>query len=129
MDQDNRVKRIDSKVGSYVGEKDKYAGTQYDSVSALNYMQARYQDPTRGQFLSEDPTFLALGNPPQLAQLSQKDQNQFLMDPAQLVKAENMLRSRSVACIVPARVERGYIAWAGQHSPGPLRLTPSSWRQ
>jgi RHS repeat-associated protein len=57
--------RVDKKVGSYVGEKNKYAGTQYDSVANLNYMQARYQDSAGGQFLSEDPVFL--GNPKQQA--------------------------------------------------------------
>jgi RHS repeat-associated protein len=33
--------------------------TQYDALSGLNYMVARYQDPQRGQFLSEDPVFIA----------------------------------------------------------------------
>jgi RHS repeat-associated protein len=55
--------RIDSKVGIYGGEKNKYAGTQYDGTSGLNYMQARYQDASRGQFLSEDP--VSLGDPRQ----------------------------------------------------------------
>jgi uncharacterized protein RhaS with RHS repeats len=50
--------RIDNEVGSYVGERNKYAQGQYDSVSALNYGQARYENPTQGQFLSEDPIFL-----------------------------------------------------------------------
>jgi RHS repeat-associated protein len=55
--------RIDNKVGGNVGEKNKYAGTQYDGVSGLNYAQARYQNPSAGQFLSEDPVFL--GDPRQ----------------------------------------------------------------
>jgi hypothetical protein len=29
---------------NYGGEKRKYAGTEYDSLSGLNYMQARYQN-------------------------------------------------------------------------------------
>jgi len=41
-------------------------------------------DPSRGQFLSQDPTFLALGSPNQLKQLSQQDQQTFLSDPQQL---------------------------------------------
>jgi RHS repeat-associated protein len=49
--------RLDNKVGSYIGEKNKYAQTQYDATANLNYAQARYQDPTRGQFISEDPVF------------------------------------------------------------------------
>jgi RHS repeat-associated protein len=55
--------RIDDKVGGNQGEKRKYIGQEYDSESGLNYLQARYQDPTRGQFLSEDPIFL--GDPRQ----------------------------------------------------------------
>jgi len=54
-----RSQRIDSNNGGYGGEKCKYDGTEYDSVSGLNYMMARYQSPTRGQFLSEDPTFIS----------------------------------------------------------------------
>ena len=49
--------RLDTKAGAYQGEKRKYAGTEYDAGSGLNYMQARYQSPTRGQFISEDPVF------------------------------------------------------------------------
>ncbi len=40
-----------------------YIGQLYDAASNLNYLNARYQDPSRGQFLSEDPVFL--GNPSQ----------------------------------------------------------------
>ena len=29
-------------------------------------MQARYQNPSRGQFVSEDPNLLAIGTPEQL---------------------------------------------------------------
>jgi RHS repeat-associated protein len=57
---------------------------QFSDQSGLLYLQARYQDPQRGQFLSQDPTFLALGNPSQLRQLSQQDQQTFLSDPQQM---------------------------------------------
>ena len=36
---------------------------QFSDDSGLSYLQARYMDPSRGQFLSEGPTFLAIGNP------------------------------------------------------------------
>jgi len=48
---------FDNKVAPYFGEKNKYAQTVRRDRE-LNYAQARYQDPTRGQFLSEDPIFL-----------------------------------------------------------------------
>lgn len=53
--------RIDAKTGAYTGEKRKYAGTEYDATSGLNYMQARYQNPTRGQFISQDPVARDIG--------------------------------------------------------------------
>src|SRR5262249_30355105 len=57
---------------------------QFSDDSGLSYLQARYMDPNRGQFLSEDPPFLMLGNPDQLKQASQQDQQTFLSDPQQL---------------------------------------------
>jgi hypothetical protein len=47
-------------------------------------MQARYQNSSRGQFISEDPSFLAIGNPSQVQQLAAQDQTAFLSDPQQL---------------------------------------------
>ncbi len=64
-------------------EKHKYIG-QFTDNSGLSYLNARYYDSSRGQFLSEDPTFLALGNPAQLQRSSQQDQDTFLGDPQQL---------------------------------------------
>jgi RHS repeat-associated protein len=75
--------RIDTKT-NYGGVRNKYAGTVYDPLSGLNYMQARYQNSSRGQFISEDPSFLAVGNPNQLKQLTSQDQSLFLADPQQL---------------------------------------------
>lgn len=42
--------------------KRKYTGHEYDVATGLNYMQARYQDPTRGQFLSQDSMFWGNSN-------------------------------------------------------------------
>lgn len=56
---------------------------QFESENLL-YLQARYMDPARGQFMSQDPTFLALGNPNELRRLTQQEQMQFLADPQQL---------------------------------------------
>ena len=41
--------RINNQVGG-ADVKNKYAGTEFDASSGLNYMKARYQDPARGQF-------------------------------------------------------------------------------
>src|SRR5262249_40033799 len=53
--------RIDNTFGSYPGQQRKYIGQQYDSGTALSYLNARYYNGSQGQFLSEDPVFL--GNP------------------------------------------------------------------
>ena len=52
--------RIDAKT-NYGGVRNKYAGTVYDALSGLNYMQARYYDSARGQFVNEDPVFWEVG--------------------------------------------------------------------
>ncbi|MCK9351296.1 MAG: SpvB/TcaC N-terminal domain-containing protein [Candidatus Paceibacterota bacterium] len=52
--------RVDDKVGSYA-EKRKYTGTENDSLSGLNYMQARYYEGARGRFISQDPVFWEIG--------------------------------------------------------------------
>ena len=53
--------RINNTTGGYDSQR-KWIG-QYSDSSGLNYLNARYEDPTRGQFLSEDPSFLAVGTP------------------------------------------------------------------
>ena len=58
--------RIDS--GTDVSQR-QYIGQYFDEESELSYLQARYMDPAKGQFLSQDPMFLgdpraqALRNP------------------------------------------------------------------
>jgi RHS repeat-associated protein len=73
--------RINS--GSSVSDR-QYIGERYDANTDLNYLNARYYQSTRGQFLSQDPTFLAVGNPDKIQQLTKQDQQQFLTDPQQL---------------------------------------------
>jgi RHS repeat-associated protein len=61
--------RIDNTAGSYSGESRKYIGQMYDAATQLSYLNARYYNGTRGQFISEDAVFLALGNLHQTQQL------------------------------------------------------------
>lgn len=74
--------RLDQKSG--LTEQRKYIGQEYDPTSGLSYLNARYYDGTRGQFLSEDPLHLALGNTEQVKQLTGQDQQMYLADPQQL---------------------------------------------
>jgi RHS repeat-associated protein len=75
--------RIDNTTSSYVAVPRKYIGQQYDAATQLNYLNARYQNPAQGQFISEDPMFIALGSPGQLQQLGQ-DQSSLLADPQRI---------------------------------------------
>jgi RHS repeat-associated protein len=50
--------RFDNKVGSYQGEKRKFANSEQDSLSGHNYMQQRFEDPLQGRFISQDPMFV-----------------------------------------------------------------------
>jgi RHS repeat-associated protein len=56
---------------------------QFSDASGLSYLNARYYNGTQGQFTTEDPTFLALGNQGQLQQYD-RQQSQILTDPQQL---------------------------------------------
>jgi len=70
-------------VATSTNEKRQFIG-QFTDDSTLSYLQARYYDNSRGQFLSEDPVFLLMGSPSQVQQLTQKGQNAFLGNPQSL---------------------------------------------
>jgi RHS repeat-associated protein len=71
-------------VSTSTNEKRKYIGQFYDAESSLSYLNARYYDGNRGQFLSVDPSFLAIGDPNKLKQVTGQDQRTFLFDPQQM---------------------------------------------
>jgi len=47
-------------TGSF-SEQRTFIGEEHDPESNLNYLNARYYDSTRGQFMSQDPVFIHLG--------------------------------------------------------------------
>jgi RHS repeat-associated protein len=53
-----------------------YIGQFYDSASSLSYLNARYYDASRGQFITQDPVFWEIAITP--------DGQQALLDPQQL---------------------------------------------
>src|SRR5262249_17421858 len=67
-------------VGTSTNEKRRFIG-QFTDDSALGYLQARYYEASRGQFLSQDPSFLAVGDPIKVRQVTGIDQRTFLGDP------------------------------------------------
>lgn len=67
-----------------------YWAPNYGSIAVLNrsyagvghaLLNARYYRSDQGQFMSEDPVFLEIGNPNEIRQLTQQKQAQLLMDP------------------------------------------------
>jgi RHS repeat-associated protein len=81
-------------VSTSTNEMRRYIG-QFTDTSGLLYLQARYMDPTRGQFLSQDPRFLSVGNPDQVKQVTGRDQQTFLADP-QLASSYNYGRDNPI---------------------------------
>jgi RHS repeat-associated protein len=61
-------------------EQRKFAGTEWDSSTSLNYMEARYYSGGKGRFLSEDPVFLAVGSP-ELKQKTGLELQKYLENP------------------------------------------------
>jgi RHS repeat-associated protein len=71
--------RVSSSTGG-VDAKRKYIGQYLDDATNLDYLNARFYEPARGQFLSQDPVFLAIGTA-RLQELVQTDLRQFLSNP------------------------------------------------
>ena len=67
-------------VATSTNEKRKYID-QFSDDSGLSYLNARYYNPSQGQFTSEEPIFLSIGDPSQVKQLSKQDQQSYLSDP------------------------------------------------
>jgi RHS repeat-associated protein len=54
--------RVEEQYGG-MNQKNQFIGQEYDEESQLSYLNARYYDGARGQFLSQDPSFLDIGGP------------------------------------------------------------------
>jgi RHS repeat-associated protein len=74
--------RISASVGGADSTR-KYID-QFADNSGLDYFNARYYSSDRGQFTTEEPIFLALGDAGQVSQLSLRSQQTYLTDPQQL---------------------------------------------
>jgi len=103
--------RLDTNVGGIV-EGRKYIG-QFSDNSGLSYLNARYYSGTQGQFLSEDPTFLAIGDPDNLKKITGKNQQAFLADP-QLANSYSYGRDNPITQKDPSgNIEVGVIVIIG----------------
>ena len=72
--------RIDNTTSSYNGSSRKYIGQLYDGQTQLDYLNARYYNPAQGQFISEDPVFIAMGST-KLKNIIGSDVTTILSDP------------------------------------------------
>jgi RHS repeat-associated protein len=87
-ENDNLVQTLDyfpygsTRVSSATStnERRRFIG-QFSDDSTLNYLNARYYDSARGQFITEDPIFLQLGVPDQVKGLAKRTQPDFLRNP------------------------------------------------
>ena len=75
--------RIDDQAGSFT-EQRKYIGEEYDAGVGLNYLNARHYDGARGQFLSQDPAHLYVGDPTFMQRFGGRKLETHLSDPQQL---------------------------------------------
>jgi RHS repeat-associated protein len=108
--------RISTNVGGADSAR-KYIG-QFTDQSNLLYLNARHYDPGRGQFISQDPSFLAVGYPKQLKQITGLDQQTFLADP-QLANSTSYARNNPITLKDPdgkflvAALPWIYLAYSG----------------
>jgi RHS repeat-associated protein len=70
-------------VATSTRERRQFIG-QFTDDSSLSYLNARYMDPSRGQFLSQEQIYLALGDRDRAQQLAQRDQQAYLSHPQRL---------------------------------------------
>jgi RHS repeat-associated protein len=69
-------------VATSTRERRQFIG-QFTDDSSLSYLNARYYNSNQGQFISEDPVFLALGSH-SAEQLAQQKTQAILADPQKL---------------------------------------------
>jgi RHS repeat-associated protein len=87
-------------VSTSTKEKRQYIG-QFTDDSSLSYLNARYYSSDRGQFISEDPSFLSVGDQNQVKQVTGRDQQSFLADP-QLINSYNYGRDNPITSKDPS---------------------------
>ena len=83
-------------TGSF-SEQRRFIGEEYDLDTEFSYLNARYNQGSRGQFMSQDPVFLAIGSSAQDERSRQK-LNILLTDP-QVLNAYSYSRNNPVILI------------------------------
>ena len=70
-------------TGSF-SEQRRFIGEEYDGDTEFSYLNARYYQGSRGQFMSQDPVFLAVGDAGAVREITQKTLRAILADPQSL---------------------------------------------
>ena len=70
-------------TGSF-DEQRRFIGEEYDGDTEFSYLNARYYQGARGQFMSQDPVFLAVGDSRVVREITQKTLRAILADPQTL---------------------------------------------
>jgi RHS repeat-associated protein len=65
-------------------EQRRFIGEEYDSDTEFSYLNARYYQGSRGQFMSQDPVFLLIGDPTRVKEMTRKKLVEILADPQAL---------------------------------------------
>jgi len=104
------------KTSANLAEQRQYIGEEYDQATDLNYHHARYYNSTRGQFLSEEPISLSLGDSSQGRGLSRQDQQRYLGDP-QLMNSYSYARNNPIALKDPSGFSSMSSFWS--YNPDP----------
>ena len=81
-------------TGSF-SEQRRFIGEEYDPDTEFSYLNARYYQGSRGQFMSQDPVFLALGDPQRSNIISQQQLAELLADP-QVLNAYSYARGNPI---------------------------------
>ena len=67
-------------TGSF-SEQRRFIGEEFDGDTEFSYLNARYYQGSRGQFMSQDPVFLAVGDPMRARQIAARELIEILADP------------------------------------------------
>ena len=97
-------------------EQRKYIGQPLDADTNLNYLNARYYNPAQGQFLSEDPVSVALGDKSKIKSLIRLDMTERLNDPQQL-NSYNYSQDNPIVHEDPTGLDDGFSNFFNSYYP------------
>lgn len=95
-----------------------YIGELYDEGTGLNYLNARYNDPSRGQFISQDPYFWSL---PDVVLFDPQLQNSYSYSKNNPINFSDKDGQCGMACVYALYLMSNYIQNSSQSTPNYVR--------